>query len=513
MCIEIEKRFNGGNLLMSDHILEIYGVSKSFPGVKALDNINLKIKKGEVHALVGENGAGKTTLIRLISGIYKVDSGAIFYDGEELINVGPHDCIEKGISSVHQDFRMVETLTVAENIFLGKPLMKKSFIGRNVDWVKMRKEAVKAVNAMGVDVDPNAIIGDLSVAKKQVVEICKALQRNVTLLILDEPTAALTENEIEILFGLIRKMKEKGITIIYISHRIEEIFKIADTVTVLRDGKTIITDDVANLDRAGLIKHMTGRKIVDIYPEKNKSFGDTVLEVKNLCSEVRNLSNISFSLREGEILGITGLVGAGRTELVRAIFGADRYDSGAIYVKGKKIESVNILKMIKLSVGLVPEERKVEGFIPDFSVSKNVTLAGIEKIIRYSFLNNTVEKKATSDLIKLLRIVTPSAGTQITSLSGGNQQKCIVGKWLYVDSDILIFDEPTRGIDVGAKQEMYKIITNLAKQGKAIIIVSSELPEVLGICNRIIVMCKGKVNGELNADEADQEEILNLAIA
>ena len=498
---------------MSNHILEINGVSKSFPGVKALDNIDLQIKKGEVHALVGENGAGKTTLIRLISGIYKADSGTIFCDGEELINVDPHDCIEKGISSVHQDFRMVETLTVAENIFLGKPLIKKSFIGRNVDWVKMRKEAIKAVNAMGVDVDPNAIIGDLSVAKKQVVEICKALQRNVTLLILDEPSAALTENEIEIMFGLIKKMKEKGITIIYISHRIEEIFKIADRVTVLRDGKMIITDDVAKLDRSGLIKHMTGRKIVDIYPEKNQSFGRTVLEVKNLNSKVRNLSNISFSLKEGDILGITGLVGAGRTELMRAVFGADRYDSGEIYVKGKKIESVSILKMIKLSVGLVPEERKVEGFIPDFSVSKNVTLAGIEKIIRYSFLNNIVEKKAANDLIKLLRIVTPGANTQITSLSGGNQQKCIVGKWLYVDSDILIFDEPTRGIDVEAKQEMYKIITNLAEQGKAIIIVSSELPEVLGICNRIIVMCKGKVNGELNADETDQEEIVNCSIA
>ena len=324
---------------MSDHILEINGVSKSFPGVKALDNINLKIKKGEVHELVGENGAGKTTLIGLISGIYKADSGTIFYDGEELINVGPHDCIEKGISSVHQDFRMVETLTVAENIFLGKPLIKKSFIGRNVDWVKMRKEAIKAVNAMGVDVDPNAIIGDLSVAKKQVVEICKALQRNVTLLILDEHSAAITENEIEIMFGLIRKMKEKGITIIYISHRIEEIFNIADRVTVLRDGKTIITDDVAKLDRSSLIKHMIGRKIVDIYPEKNQSFGNTVLEVKNLNSKIRSLSNISFSLKEGEILGITGLVGAGRTELMRAVFGADSYDSGEIYVKGKKILS------------------------------------------------------------------------------------------------------------------------------------------------------------------------------
>ena len=498
---------------MSDHILEINNVSKSFPGVKALDGINLKIRKGEVHALVGENGAGKTTLIRLISGIYKADSGKIFYEGEELINVDPHECIEKGISSVHQDFRMVETLTVAENIFLGKPLIKRSVIGKNVDWAKMRKEAIKAVNSMGVDIDPNAVIGDLSVAKKQVVEICKALQRNVTLLILDEPSAALTENEIKIMFGLIRKMQEQGITIIYISHRIEEIFKIANRVTVLRDGETIITEDVNKLDRSALINHMTGRKIVDIYPQRNESFGDIALEVKHLNSTIRNLSDISFSIKEGEILGITGLVGAGRTELMRAVFGADSYDSGEIYVKGKKIESVSIVKMIKLSVGLVPEERKVEGFIPDFSVSKNITLAGINKIIKYSFLNNVLEKKVTNDLIKLLRIVTPGPDTQITSLSGGNQQKCIVGKWLYVDSDILIFDEPTRGIDVGAKQEMYKIIASLAEQGKAIVIVSSELPEVLGMCNRILVMCEGKVTGDLKAEDTSQEEILNCAIA
>jgi ribose transport system ATP-binding protein len=497
----------------NDYILEINNVSKSFPGVKALDDINLKIKRGEVHALVGENGAGKTTLIRIISGIYKADAGTVIYNGEDITNTNPHESIERGISSVHQDFRMVETLSVAENIFLGTPLTKRSIIGRNVDWANMKREAIKAVHSMGVDVDPNAIISDLSVAKKQVVEICKALQRNVTVLILDEPSAALTESEIETMFGLIKKMQERDITVIYISHRIEEIFQIADRVTVLRDGKTIITDEVKNLDRTSLIKHMTGRQIVDIYPQKNNKFGDMVLEVKNLNLKAHKLKDISFSLKEGEILGITGLVGAGRTELVRAIFGADRYDSGEVYVKGKKIDAVSIVNMIKLNVGLVPEERKVEGFVPDFSVGKNITLAGINKIIKYSFLNNKLETNATTELIKLLRIVTPGANTTITSLSGGNQQKCIVGKWLYVDSDILIFDEPTRGIDVGAKQEMYKIIVNLAEQGKAIIIVSSELPEVLGICNRILVMCEGRITAELDGDKATQEQILNYAIA
>jgi ABC-type sugar transport system ATPase subunit len=498
---------------MNDYILELHNISKSFPGVKALDDINLKIKKGEVHALVGENGAGKTTLIRVVSGIYKPDSGTVIYNGKELVNPTPHECIEKGISSVHQDFRMVETLTVAENIFLGKPLMKKSVIGKNVDWQKMRKEAIKAVNSMGVEVDPNATIGELSVAKKQVVEICKALQRNVTLLILDEPSAALTETEIEIMFGLIKKMQEKGITIIYISHRIEEIFKIADRVTILRDGKTIITDDINNLDRASLIKYMTGRQIVDIYPPKSKISGDIILEVKNLNSKANKLTDISFHAKKGEILGITGLVGAGRTELVRAVFGADHYDSGEIFIKGNKMEAGNIVRRISLNVGLVPEERKVEGYIPDFTVSNNITLVGINKIIKNTFLNKNLEEKAADEYIKLLRIMTPSSNTIITSLSGGNQQKCIISKWLYIDSDLLIFDEPTRGIDVGAKQEIYRIIISLAEQGKAIIIVSSELPEVLGICNRIIVMCEGRITAELDGDKADQEMILNYAIA
>ena len=498
---------------MNDYILELHNISKSFPGVKALDDIDLKIKNGEVHALVGENGAGKTTLIRVVSGIYKPDTGNVIYNGKELINPGPHECIEKGISSVHQDFRMVETLTVAENIFLGKPLMKKSLIGKNLDWAKMREEARKAVNSMGVDINPNATIGELSVAKKQVVEICKALQRNLTLLILDEPSAALTGTEVEIMIGLIKKMQEKDITVIYISHRIEEIFKIADRVTVLRDGKTIITDDVNNLDRASLIKHMTGRQIVDIYPPKSKTTGDIILEVKNLNSKAHKLSNISFSTRKGEVLGITGLVGAGRTELMRAVFGADNYDSGEIFIKGNKLEAGSIVKMIKLKMGLVPEERKVEGIIPDFTVSNNITLVGINKIIKNTFLNKKLEDKAANEYINLLRIMTPGPNTIITSLSGGNQQKCIISKWLYIDSDILIFDEPTRGIDVGAKQEIYKIIASLAEQGKAIIIVSSELPEVLGICNRILVMCEGRITAELDGDKADQETILNYAIA
>ena len=498
---------------MNDYILELHNISKSFPGVKALDDIDLKIKNGEVHALVGENGAGKTTLIRVVSGIYKPDTGNVIYNGKELINPGPHECIEKGISSVHQDFRMVETLTVAENIFLGKPLMKKSLIGKNLDWAKMREEARKAVNSMGVDINPNATIGELSVAKKQVVEICKALQRNLTLLILDEPSAALTETEVGIMFGLIKKMQEKDITVIYISHRIEEIFKIADRVTVLRDGKTIITDDVNNLDRASLIKHMTGRQIVDIYPPKSKTTGDIILEVKNLNSKAHKLSNINFSTRKGEVLGITGLVGAGRTELMRAVFGADNYDSGEIFIKGNKLEAGSIVKMIKLKMGLVPEERKVEGIIPDFTVSNNITLVGINKIIKNTFLNKKLEDKAANEYINLLRIMTPGPNTIITSLSGGNQQKCIISKWLYIDSDILIFDEPTRGIDVGAKQEIYKIIASLAEQGKAIIIVSSELPEVLGICNRILVMCEGRITAELDGDKADQETILNYAIA
>jgi len=401
---------------------------------------------------------------------------------------------------------------VVENIFLGTPIFKKTILGRFFDFKKMRSETRKILESIGIDIDPDAVVGDLSVAKKQIVEICKALQRNVRLLILDEPTATLTEREIAIIFDLIRGLRKRGITVIYISHRLDEIFEIADMVTVLRDGRSVITGQAGEFDRMSLITHMVGREIADIYPQKDRVAGKIVLEARNINSKSKNLRDISFYLKKGEVLGITGLVGAGRTELVRAIFGADKFDNGEIFVNGRKEDIRNVMKAIDLKIGLVPEERKVGGLIHDFSVAKNITLVGLKKTIRKTFLNNALEKEAADRYKKMLRISTPSLNMSIEALSGGNQQKCIISKWLYVDADIMIFDEPTRGIDVGAKQEIYRILDNLARQGTAIIIVSSELPEILGMCDRILVMCDGRITAELNGDETSQEEILGYAI-
>jgi ribose transport system ATP-binding protein len=496
---------------MEKYILELQNISKSFPGVKALDDINLKIKEGEIHALVGENGAGKSTLINIISGVFTQDSGNIIYDGEMIKKSDPWESINRGISTVHQELKMVDTLTVAENIFLGMPILKKSAVGGNVDQKKMQGEAKRILDSIGISIDPKEEVGGLSVAKKQIVEICKALQRNVKVLILDEPSATLTEKEIRVVFALLKNLTEKKITVIYISHRLEEIFEIADRVTVLRDGRTIITEDVKKFTRDSLIKYMVGREITNIYPTKNKRIGEVILEVKNLQN--KNVHDINFSLKKGEILGITGLVGAGRTELVRAIFGADKIESGDIIVNSKKQKINDINKAVKLKFGLVPEERKVEGIIPVFSVANNISLVGIERITKKTFLNRSLEKNGAKEFIDKLRIVTPSGDTLVSSLSGGNQQKCVISKWLFIDSNIMIFDEPTRGIDVGAKQEIYRILIQLAEQGRAIIIVSSELPEVLGVCNRVLVMSGGKITAELDGDKATQEEILNYSIS
>ena len=494
-----------------ENILVLNNICKSFPGVKALDDVSFSVKKGEIHALLGENGAGKSTLIKIISGVYVKDSGEIWYDGKEYGESTTAQMIQSGISTVHQELKMVETLSVAENIFLGHLLTKNSAVGKVMDKKEIIKRSQELIDSMGVNINVTDILGDLSVAKKQIVEICKALNRDAKLIIMDEPSATLTEAEIDILFRVIKKLREDKITTIYISHRLEEIFELADRLTVLRDGKSIITGDVADFDRNKLINYMVGREITSIYPEKSKNRKEKILEVSGL--ETKGvLSNISFSLYRGEILGITGLVGSGRSEVLRSIFGADRYNDGVIKIDDKPVGKNSVLKAIKSSVGFVPEERKVEGFVPEFSVSKNLTLVGIDRIIKNSFLNNKKEYVATNEYIDMLRISTPSAGTLIKDLSGGNQQKVVIAKWLFIDSDIILLDEPTRGIDVGAKQEIYRILVNLAEQGKAVLIVSSELPEILGICNRILVMHEGKITAEFNGDDnVTQEQIMHAA--
>ena len=494
-----------------ENILVLKDICKAFPGVQALDNVSFDVKKGEVHALLGENGAGKSTLIKIVSGVYVKDSGEIWYDGKEYGDSTTAQMLQSGVSTVHQELKMVEALSVAENIFLGHLITKGSAIGKVINKKEMVKRAQELVDSMGVSIDVNAILGDLSVAKKQIVEIVKALNRDAKLIIMDEPSATLTEAEIEILFRVIKKLREDKVTTIYISHRLEEIFEIADRLTVLRDGKSIITGDVADFDRNKLIHYMVGREITNIYPPKAKNRKEKMLEVTGLNTN-GVLSDISFSLYGGEILGITGLVGSGRSEVLRSIFGADGYDNGVIDINNYKAVRHTVPKAIKHSVGFVPEERKVEGFVPDFSVSRNLTLVGINKIIKRTFLNHKKEVDSSKEYIDMLRIMTPSPGTLIKNLSGGNQQKVVIAKWLFIDSDIILMDEPTRGIDVGAKQEIYRILVDLAEQGKAILMVSSELPEILGICNRILVMHDGRITAEYSEnDNVTQEEIMYAA--
>jgi ribose transport system ATP-binding protein len=493
-----------------ENILDLIDLCKSFPGVQALDRVTFSIRKGEIHAIVGENGAGKSTLIKIIAGVYVKDSGKVLFNDEEIENPTPLDSIRKGISTVHQELRLVEALSVAENIYLGVPFENHTFMGSFIDWGRVREEAREFIDSMGVDINVDAHVSDLSVAKKQVVEICKALSRNAQMVIMDEPSATLTEKELDILFRIIRKLKQDGITIIYISHRLEEIFQIADRVTVMRDGKHIITDDTVNLDKKRLINYMVGREIENIYPTRNSIRGNKLLEVKGL-KRTGVLNDISLTLHEGEILGVAGLVGSGRTELARAIFGVDRIDGGSIFIRDKEHRITSIQDAIKHKLALVPEDRKIQGVILDLPVSTNITLVGIDKVIKNTFIDTGLEKHATGDFIKLLRIQTPRWDQLIKYLSGGNQQKCVLAKWLFVDSDILIFDEPTRGIDVGAKQEIYRLLNELAGQGKGIIMISSELPEILGLSDRILVMHDGKITGELDPRTTNQEEIMHYA--
>lgn len=496
--------------LMKTNILQISKVSKRFSGVVALDNVSFNVQQGDVHALVGENGAGKSTLIKIISGVYVLDEGSILYEGRELKNVNPTSCIRMGISTVHQELRMVEALSVAENIFLGEPIESRSAVGRVVDWDRLYNESQKLIDSMGIQIDPRQKISELSVAKKQIIEICKAVRRDAKLIIMDEPSATLTENELDLLFKIIRDLKKRNITIIYISHRLEEIFQIADKVTIMRDGKHIITDDVQNLTRNKVIAHMVGREIEDIYPKKQIPGEKVLLEATGIEKQ-GVLHDIHFTLHEGEILGIAGLVGSGRTELARALFGVDKIDRGEIKIRGEVKHFKSNRDAIKNRIALVPEDRKSQGIVSEMGVGANITLVGISKIQKMSFLDPQLEQNASLNYIQLLKIQTPTWNHTIKKLSGGNQQKCVLAKWLFVDSDILIFDEPTRGIDVGAKQEIYKLLNQLAEKGKGIIMISSELPEVLGVAHRILVMHDGKFTGELIPEKTNQEEIMHYA--
>lgn len=493
---------------MGEVILTMNDIDKSFPGVHALDHVHFDVNRGEVHALMGENGAGKSTLMKVLTGIYTKDSGSIVYEGKEVEFHNAREAQDAGIVIVHQELNMVGHLTVAQNIFIGREFKK----GIMIDDKKMNEEAKKLFEKLNIDIDPTATMSDLTVGKQQMCEIAKAISHEAKVIIFDEPSAALTESEIEELFKIIRDLREQQLGIVYISHRMDEIKVITDRVTVMRDGGyvgTLITNECTKDD---IINMMVGRVIYE--EPKTKSMvppnAPVVLKVEHLNAG-KMVQDVSFELRKGEILGFSGLMGAGRTETARAIFGADAKESGDIYVNGKKVTINTPEDAVKAGIGYLSEDRKRYGIVVQKTVAENSTLATMERYVKGLFINKKSENEVTQKYIDSLATKTPSVDQLVVNLSGGNQQKVVIAKWLVRDCDILIFDEPTRGIDVGAKNEIYKLMNKLASEGKSIIMISSEMTEILRMSDRIVVMCEGKVTGELGIEEVTQEKIMNLA--
>lgn len=494
---------------MTDNILEIENISKEFPGVKALDNVSLTIKRGTVHALMGENGAGKSTLMKCLFGIYSKDSGIIRLDGKEIDFKNPKEALENGVAMVHQELNQALKRSVMDNLWLGRyPL----HFGIITNESKMLKDTKEIFNSLNIDINPKTIMSQLSVSKRQMVEIAKAVSHNSKILVFDEPTSSLTDREVTHLFKIINQLKEKGCGIIYISHKMEEILEISDYVTVMRDGRWIATEKASELDMDKIIKLMVGRELTSRFPEKENKPGNVIMKVENLSSVYSNLKDASFELRKGEILGIAGLAGSGRTELVENIFGISERKNGKIIINGKEIKNKNPGQSIRAGLALVTEERRANGIFAILDILNNTVISNLKKYKTAKlFLNNKKMKKDTQWSIKSMRIKTPTQETQIRTLSGGNQQKVIFGRWLLTEPEIMMLDEPTRGIDVGAKFEIYQLIIDLAKRGKAVMMISSEMPELLGVCDRILVMSGGRIAGELNASQTTQEEIMSLA--
>ena len=484
------------------------GIHKSFPGVHALNGVNLEVRKGEVHALMGENGAGKSTLMKVLTGIYQKDEGEIVYEGKPVEFQTPREAQDAGIAIVHQEINMMGQLTVAQNIFIGREYMN----GKLIDDKKMNEEAEKLFEKLNISIDPSEVMDNLTVGKQQMCEIAKAISRDVKVIIFDEPTAALTEVEIEELFKIIRDLRKKQLGIVYISHRMDEIKQITDRVTVMRDGEyvgTLITEECTKDD---IINMMVGRVIFENPKEKSNVPKDApvVLKVEHLNAG-KMVQDVSFELHKGEILGMAGLMGAGRTETARALFGADPIESGDIYVNGKKVEIHSPSDAVKAGIGYLSEDRKRFGLVLDKSIADNTVLATLEKYLKGGFIDRKKCSSNAENYVEKLKTKTPGVDTPAVSLSGGNQQKVVIAKWLTRDCDILIFDEPTRGIDVGAKSEIYHLMNELVSQGKSIIMVSSEMTEVLRMSDRILVMCEGRLTGEIPIEEATQEKIMHAA--
>lgn len=487
--------------------LRMEGIHKYFPGVHALDNIHFEVKSGEVMALVGENGAGKSTLMKILTGIYPKDEGKIFLDGVETEITDPKKAQDMGISIVHQELNLMGDLTVAENIFIGRESMK----GIRLNKAEQNKKTESLLKSLNLDIKPTQLVKKLTVAKQQMVEIAKALSYdNTKLLILDEPSAALTESEIEELFLFIRDLKKRGVGIVYISHRMDELKEITDRITVMRDGQYVGLLETAKTDMDEIVSLMVGRVIYEEPKTHSNVAEDAPIVLKAEGLKSKEVSDVSFSLKRGEILGIAGLMGAGRTETARLICGADRREAGDIFVDGKKVEIHNPQDAVKCGIGYLSEDRKRFGLCLGLSISENIALPSLDKISGFVVKRDHLRANAR-DYVKQLKIKTPAVDVAARSLSGGNQQKVVIAKWLLRDCNILIFDEPTRGIDVGAKSEIYKLMNELASEGKSIIMISSELPELLRMSDRIMVMCEGRVTGELDISEANQENIMKLA--
>ena len=500
--------------LMSEYGLEMTGVSKVFPGVKALDNVQLKLRPGKVHALMGENGAGKSTLMKCMFGIYKMDAGQILMDGQPVTINDPMDALNKGIAMVHQELQPIPARTVGENIFLGRYPMKKAlgFIPM-VDHAKMYSDTAELLKRVRMNFDPKQKVGELSVSQMQSVEIAKAVSANCRVLILDEPTSSLTANEVEALFRIIEDLKAEGVAVDYISHKMDEILRIGDEVTIMRDGKYIGTWEASELTTDKIITLMVGRELTNLYPKRENVPGEVVFEVKDFTSiNPRSFRNVSFQLRKGEILGVGGLVGAQRTELMEGLFGIRSHTTGQIFYKGKEINITRPKDAIDQGIAMLTEDRRGSGIMGVLSVADNISISSLNKYLDHGyFINGKKVEQLVQDNVKKMNIKTPSSKTLIKSLSGGNQQKVLVGRWLANNPDVLILDEPTRGIDVGAKYEIYCIIADLAKEGKSIIMISSEMSELIGMSDRIMVMCDGRVTGFIDGSEATQENIMTYA--
>lgn len=492
---------------MNEVIVSMKGICKNFPGVKALDNVDFELRSGEVMALLGENGAGKSTLMKILSGVYTRDDGSVEIFGKEYGDMTPKQAQQAGVAIIHQELNMCRHLSVTENIFLGREVKGKV----SLDNRRMEKEAKKILDDLKIDILPSQIVGDLPVSKQQMVEIAKALSVNAKILIMDEPTSALTAKEIEDLFRIIRKLRADGCGIVYISHRLEELQHIVDRVTIMRDGQYITSTNFQDTTLNQIIADMVGREIKEKFPRVECTKGKKVFEVRNLNAG-RMVRDINFSVYEGEIVGFAGLMGAGRTETTRAIFGVDPKETGEIYVDGKEVTIRCPMDAIRKGVVLAPEDRKKDGLCTKLSIRQNLTLPNLDLVCnKMSVVNRKKEEDLCEKAVKNLQIKTPGTEIDAGNLSGGNQQKVVVGKWLARNSRVVIFDEPTRGIDVGAKVEIYHLMNELKKQGIAVVFVSSEMPEVMGIADRIIVMCDGRITGEVMARETAQDEILTLA--